>query len=110
MGMLPTLLTVKETAAAMKLSESAVRSLCDKQLLKVTRVGAGRGKGGIRIFETSIQEYIDGNCRESIVSARTLRAHGGNGFKLLESGGYRWPGGEHASGARRASPNARSAG
>lgn len=108
--MLPTLLTVRETAAAMKLSESAVRSLCDKQLLKVTRIGAGRGKGAIRIYESSVLEYLEGNTRESIIAAQAPRAHGGNGFRILERLGYRWPGGEPASGARRASPGARSDG
>lgn len=110
--MLPTLLTVRETAAAMKISESAVRSLCDKQLLKVTRVGAGRGKGAIRIYESSIQEYIDGNARESLAALpRPGGPLGGKspvGFTWLESHGYRWPGAPRASNGRSSGQDARS--
>jgi hypothetical protein len=106
--MLPTLLTVRETAAAMKLSESAVRSLCDKQLLKVTRVGAGRGRGTLRIFEASILEYLEQQTRTPISLPARQRPSMGTGFAALERLGYRWPGAPQSSGGRSSGRGARS--
>lgn len=94
--MLPTLLTVKETAAAMKLSESAVRSLCDRQLLKVTRIGAGKGRGTVRIYEASVLEYLEGQTQQAVSVAPKQRAASGLGFKALERFGYQWPGVPHS--------------
>ena len=105
--MLPTLLTVRETAAAMKLSESAVRSLVDKQLLKVTRVGAGRGKGAIRIYESSVLEYLECRTIEPVARVRT-RDKTGTGFKALERFGFVWPGAPRSSGAQPSGRDARS--
>lgn len=107
--MLPTLLTVREAAAAMKISESAVRSLCDKQLLKVTRVGAGRGRGAVRIFEASVLEYLEGNTREVVGLPGRKRNQAGTGFKALERFGFVWPGAPRASGVRLSGRDARNA-
>jgi hypothetical protein len=105
--MLPTLLTVRETAAAMKLSESAVRSLCDKQLLRVTRVGAGRGRGTVRIFEDSIAEYLECQSRATVFKPSASRSP--NGFKALERFGFVWHGSPRSSNGRSSGQDAHSA-
>lgn len=107
--MLPTLLTIRETAAALKLSQSAVRSLVDKQLLKVTRVGAGRGRGVVRVFEASVLEYLEGRATESIGKPIARAPRLTVGFKALERLGYEWPGKRQPSSARSSGRDAHNA-
>ncbi len=60
------LLTVKEAAAALRISEATVRSLISRKLIRHERIGLGRGK--VMIPEDAIDEY-----RRS----RTVEASGG---------------------------------
>jgi excisionase family DNA binding protein len=64
------LLTVKEAAEALRVSEATVRALVGRKLLRHERVGVGRGR--IRIPVDAIEEY-----RKN----RTVAAVGGEGTR-----------------------------
>jgi excisionase family DNA binding protein len=50
-----TLLTVKQAAQALNLSQSTVRALCGRRKLRHERHGVGRGK--VLIPEDAVEEY-----------------------------------------------------
>jgi excisionase family DNA binding protein len=64
--MTPTLLTIKEAAQVLRISEATLRSLVTRKQIRHERIGLGRGK--IMIPEDAIEEY-----RRS----RTVEANGG---------------------------------
>jgi excisionase family DNA binding protein len=68
--MIGRLLTVKEAAEALRVSEATVRALVEKKLLRHVRVGTGRGR--VLIPEDAIEEHLQ---------ARTVEATGGQGTK-----------------------------
>ena len=102
---LPVLLTVPEAAAALKLSERSVRALYESGSIAITRVG--RGRGAVRILESSLREYVEGGIENKAPPVKN--GVGGDGFRILSRAGFVWPGQQPASNARAAGRGVRSA-
>ena len=57
------LLTVKDVAARLRLSESMIYRLVDAEQIGCHRVGTGRGR--LRFSEADVQVYLEG-CRQDV--------------------------------------------
>lgn len=99
--MLPTLLTVTEAAAAMRMSKEFVRSLVRRKILRHARAGRS-----IRIYEDSVADYLRGVTVERSPRVKSSAVNV-NGFKFLRRGGF-VPSAHSPPGARPADPGVHS--